>query len=47
MTEFPALRPKIYSYLANDNDKNKNAKDTKYCAMKQKVKFEDDKHCLE
>ena len=26
MTEFAALRPKTYSYLADDNDENKKAK---------------------
>ena len=46
MTEFLALRPKTYSYLTGDNDKNRKAKDTKMCVMKQKLKFEDDEYCL-
>ena len=29
MTEFPVLRPKTYSYLTDDSDKNKKAKGTK------------------
>ena len=29
MTEFAALRPKTYSYLEDDCDKNKKAKSTK------------------
>ena len=42
MTEFAALRPTTYySYLTDDNDESKKAKDTKKCAMKQKLKFED------
>ena len=31
MTEFSALRPRTYSYLADDNNKNKKAKGTKMC----------------
>ena len=27
--EFPQLSPKTYSYLTDDSDENKNAKDTK------------------
>ena len=46
MTEFTSLRPKTYSYLTNDNERNKNAKDTKKCLIKRKLKFEDYKHCL-
>ena len=38
MTEIAALRPKIYSYLIDDCDENKNAKGTKKCAIKQKFK---------
>ena len=36
MTEFAALRPKIYSYLTNDNDENKEAKGTKKLCHKMK-----------
>ena len=44
MTEFAALRPKTYSYLADDNDENKKAK--VQCVKKQKLIFEDYKNCL-
>ena len=37
MREFAALR----------NDENKKAKDKKKSIIKRKLKFEDDKHCLE
>ena len=47
MTDFAALRPKIYSYLTSNNDENKKAKDTKKCVRKWKIKLEDYKHCLE
>ena len=39
--EIAALRPKAYSYLTDDNDENRKAKDTKRSIMKQKLKFED------
>ena len=47
MTVFAALRTKTYSYLTDNNDKNKKAKCTKKCVMKLKLKFEDYKQCLE
>ena len=47
MIEFAALRPKIYSYLRNDNNENKKEKSIKKCVVKRKLKFEDHKHCLE
>ena len=34
MTEFVALRPKIYSYLTGDCKENKRAKGTKKCVKK-------------
>ena len=37
MTEFAALRPKSYSYLTDDNDKNKKAKGTKGSCHKRKL----------
>ena len=46
MTEFAALRPKTYSYLTDDGDEDKKGKSTKKCFIKQKLKFEDYKHCL-
>ena len=39
MTEFAALKPKTYSYLRDDNEKNKKAK-------KRKLNFVNYKHCL-
>ena len=47
MREFAALRQKMYSYLTDDGDEDKKAKGTKKCVIKQKIKFEDYKHCLE
>ena len=35
ITEFTALRPKTYSYLTDNNDKNKKAKDNKKCIIKR------------
>ena len=46
MTEFAALRPKTYSYLMDDGDSNKEAKGTKMCVIKRKLKFRDYKSCL-
>ena len=44
--EFIALRPKTYSYLA-DNDKiDKKVKGTKKCVIKKMIKFDDYKKCL-
>ena len=37
MTEFAALRPRIYSYLTDDSYENKKAKVTKKFVIKQKV----------
>ena len=34
MAEFACFRQKTYSYLTDDNDKNKKAKDTKGCVIK-------------
>ena len=47
MAEFIVLRPKTYSYLRNDNDKNKKAKGTKKCVIKKNTGFEDYEYCLE
>ena len=41
------LRQKVYSYLTDDSDENKKAKGTKMCVIRQKLKFENYKHCLE
>ena len=47
MKEFVGLRAKTYSYLKDNHDENKKAKDTKKCVIKRKLKFEDHKSCLE
>ena len=47
MKEFVGLRAKAYSYLKDNNDKDKKAKGTKKCDMKRKLKFLDYKNCLE
>ena len=51
MTELAASRPKAYSYLTDDSDKNKKAKkkkkSTKRCVMKRKLKFEYYRYYLE
>ena len=46
MTEFVALRPKSYSYLADDFKEDKKAKWTKKCVIKRRLKFNDYKYCL-
>ena len=46
MPEFAAWRSETYRYLTN-NDENKKAKGRKKCVIKQKLKFEDYKHCLD
>ena len=46
ITEFIPLRPKTYSYLA-DNDKiDKKVKVAKKCVIKKMIKFDDYKKCL-
>ena len=35
MAEFPALRPKTYSYIADNKIENKTAKGTKMCVTKK------------
>ena len=37
MKEFAALRGKTYSYLTDNNDNDKKAKDTKKCVIKNKI----------
>ena len=37
MNEFVGSRAKTYSYLKDNNDKNKNSKGTKMCVMKKKT----------
>ena len=47
MKEFVGLREKTYSYLKDNNNKDKKAKGTKKCVIERKLKFEDYKNCLE
>ena len=47
MKEFAGLRAKTYSYLKDNNHKEKKAKDTRKCIIKRKLKFQDYKNCLE
>ena len=46
MTEFVALRPKLYSYRKVDGFEDKNCKGIKKCAVKKTLTFEDYKTCL-
>ena len=46
LTEFVALRPKTYSYLTDDCEEDKKAKETKKCVTKRRLKFSDYKDCL-
>ena len=34
------IKRKIYSYLRDNNDEDKKAKDTKWCVIKRKFKFD-------
>ena len=38
MTQFSTLRPKTYSYLTNNNNKNKKAEGTRKCVIERKLK---------
>ena len=46
LTEFVTLRPKTYSYLTDDGNKDKKAKGTKKCITQRMIKFDDYKNCL-
>ena len=46
MTEFVALRPKLYSYRKLDGAKDKKCKGIKKCVVKKTLTFEDYKACL-
>ena len=37
----------VNSYLTDDGSEDKQAKDTKMCAIKRKLKFENYKNCLQ
>ena len=47
MKKFVGLRAKTYSYLKDNKDEDKKSKSTKKCVIKRKIKFQDDKNCLE
>ena len=46
MNKFVGLRAKKYTYLKENNDENRKAKNTKKCVIKRKLKFQDYKDCL-
>ena len=46
MTEFMALRPKLYSYKKLDGAEDKKCKGIKKCIVKKTLTFEDYKNCL-
>ena len=46
MTEFVALRPKLYSYKKLDSLEDKKCKGIKKCIVKKTLTFEDYKTCL-
>ena len=46
MTKFAALRPKTYSYLMDDGNRDKKAKGTKKYVIKRRPKFKNYKDCL-
>ena len=46
MTEFIALRPKLYSYRKLDGSEDKKCKGIKKCVVKKTLSFEDSKNCL-
>ena len=47
MIKFVKLIVKTYSYLIDDNSEDKNGKGTKSFVIKRKLKFENNKNCLE
>ena len=46
MTEFVALRPKLYAYRKLDGKEHKKCKAIKKCVVKKKLDFDDYKKCL-
>ena len=46
MTEFMALRPRLYSYKKLDGSEDKKCKGIKKCIVKKTLTFEDHKTCL-
>ena len=47
MTEFVALRSKLYAYRKFDGTEDKRAKGTKKCVVDKTIKFQNYKDCLE
>ena len=47
MAKLVGLRVKTYSYLIDDGSEDKKAKVIKKCFIKRKLKFENQKKCLE
>ena len=47
MKQFVGFRAKRFSYLKDNNDKDKKAKRIKECLRKRKLKFQDYEDCLE
>ena len=46
VTEFVALRPRLYSYRKLDGSEDKKCKGIKKCVVKKTLTFEDYKNCL-
>ena len=46
MTGYIRLRQKMYSYLKDDGNSEKKAKDKRKCVIRREFKFEDYKKCL-
>ena len=46
MTEFIALRAKVYAYITEDGSVHKRAKGTRKCIIKREIMFEHYKDCL-
>ena len=47
MKEFFGLRAKAYNYWKDNSDEDKKPKRTKKCVIQGKLKFEDNKNCLQ
>ena len=47
MKEVVGLRAKTYSYSKYNNEEDKKVKATRKCVIKEKLKFQDNKNCLE
>ena len=46
MTEFIALRAKVYAYITEDGSVHKRAKGTRKCIIKREIMFQHYKDCL-